>query len=180
MSEALTPKQLTIEAQTAYQDGRLDDALNLFTQAEHAYQAADDRPMAAEMANNRSVTLLQAGNAAAAFEAADGTDQIFAGIGDAHRQGVALANQAAALEELNRRPEALTRYQKSADLLKQSGSREYRALVLKSISSLQVRMGQYLQALASMDAALDCKEKLSLRERFLKWLLKIPLNMMKR
>jgi hypothetical protein len=41
-------------------------------------------------------------------------------------------------------------------------------------------MGQYLQAMASMDAALEIKEHLSLRERFLKWLLKIPLNMMKR
>jgi tetratricopeptide (TPR) repeat protein len=180
MSETLTPQQLTAEGQTAYQDGRFEDALNLFSQAERAYEAVDDKPMAAEMANNRSVTLLQSGNAQAAFEAADGTDKVFSAIGDAQRQGIAFANQAAALEELKRLPEALLLYEKSADLLKQSGAKEYRAMVLKSISSIQVRTGNQMQAIATMDAALDSQEKLSLRERFLKWLLKVPLRMLKR
>jgi tetratricopeptide (TPR) repeat protein len=180
MSETLTPQQLTSEAQTAYQDGRLEDALNLFTQAERAYDSAGDKPMAAEMANNRSVTLLQSGNPEGAFQAADGTDLVFAAINDLQRQGIALANQAAALDELKRYPEALSRYEKSSDLLKQSGAKEYRAMVLKSISSLQVRMGHQMQAIATMDAALDTQEKLSLRERFLKWLLRVPLKMMKR
>jgi hypothetical protein len=55
-----------------------------------------------------------------------------------------------------------------------------RAVVLKSISSLQIRTGQQFQALASMDSALENQKYLTLREKLLQKLLRVPMNMLRR
>ena len=179
MDSELTQSQVK-QAQQAYKSGKFDEAAVLFQQAAKAYADAGDTLKAAEMSNNRSVALLQCGNGQAALEAAEGTDQVFARSADIHRQALALGNQAAALEALNRLDESLARYRQSSELLKQAGDQENRAAVLKSISALQIRTGHQLEALASMDAALENQKKLSLQERLLKKLLDVPMRMMRR
>jgi len=164
----------------AYRTGKYDVAIRLYQQAASLYAEADDRCKQAEMLNDTSVVWLQAGNAQAALEAADGTDQVFADAGDVRSQALAIGNQAAALEGLNKLDESLSRYRVCAELLKQSGDEENRALVLKRISSLQIRTEHQLEALASMESALNQKKKLSFQERFLKKLLKIPMDMLNR
>jgi tetratricopeptide (TPR) repeat protein len=170
---------LVIRAREAYQVGRFSEAAGLFEQAAQQYSQRGDAVSAAEMENNRSVALLQAGEAQGALDVAEGTDQIFAEAGDLHRQALAIGNQAAALEGLNRLDAALARYRESAILLKQVGDEENRAMVLKSISALQIRTGHQLEALASMDAALANQKKLNPQERFLKKLLDVPMRMLK-
>ena len=66
--------------------------------------------LAAEMSNNESVALLQAGQPGRALEAARGTDALFASASDPKRQAMALGNQAAALDALGRSDEALETY----------------------------------------------------------------------
>ena len=180
MAETLTPQDLSAEGASAYAAKRYEEAAAAFERAALAFHATGDEVNAAEAANNASVASLLAGNPKKALQLADGTDQVFLSRGDVHRQGIALANQAAALEALNRLKEALERYKSASDLLKQSGDKEKRAMVLGIISSLQLRTGNQLQALASMDAALDQKKKLSLKERLLQKLLKVPFDFMNR
>jgi hypothetical protein len=93
---------------------------------------------------------------------------------------LALGNQAAALEALNRLDDALARYWQCSNLLKQIGDEETRAPVLKNISTLQIRTGHQFEALATMEAALNNQKKLSPVERFLKKLLNIPMKMLRR
>jgi tetratricopeptide (TPR) repeat protein len=178
MSETLLPQDLLAEGQKAYKKGQFASAAQSFTQAARGFAAAGNKLDAAEASNNASVAFLQAEDANAALQATLGTDQVFLEAKDTRRQGIAVANQAAALEGLNRLDEALDAYNRSADLLKQAGESEMRAVVLKSISTLQIRTGKQLQALASMDAALETQKKLSLKERFLKKLLRMPLDML--
>ncbi len=180
MNETLTPQQLDKEGQTAFRAGRFSEAAAAFERAVAGFTAAGDALGAAEAANNRSVALLKAGDAAGALQAATGTEAVFAAAGDPKRQGMACANQAAALEALNRPEEALEWYGRSSDLLKQAGEKEFRAIVLESITNLQLRTGKQLQALASMDAALENKPRLSFKDRLLKKLLKTPLDMLRR
>ena len=180
MPETLTAKELIAEAQGAYKAKRYNDAAALFEQAARALQTSGDSLAAAEAANNSSVAFLQAGNAADALRLTEGTPAVFADTGDVRRQGMALANQAAALEGLHHLPQALETYQQASELLKQAGEKDLRALVLENISSLQLRTGNQLQALASMDTALDHKGKLSIRERLLKKLLRVPFDMLNR
>lgn len=173
-------KTTATRAEKAFREGNFTAAAELYQQASQAATQTGDTLQAAEMDNNRSVALLQAGDGQAALDAAQGTDLVFAQAGDTRRQALALGNLAAALEAVNRLDEALSRYQQCSDLLKQIGDTENRPAVLKSISSLQIRMGHQLEALASMDAALGEKKNLSLQERFLKKLLDVPMRMLKR
>ncbi len=172
--------QVLKRAEASYHAGRFPEAAGLFEQAARQYSEDGDESRAAEMANNRSVALLQSGDGTGALEAAEGTDQVFARSGDTRRQALALGNQAAGLEALNRMEEALARYRQCSDLLKQCGDEESRVPVLKAISALQIRTGHQFEALASMDAALNNQKKLSLQERFLKKLLDIPMRMLRR
>ena len=180
MNETLTPRDLTAEGKAAYAAKKYPEAGAVFERANRAYMAAGDFLNAAEAANNASVAWLQAGDPEKALLLAAGTETTFETAGDLLRQGIALANQAAALDGLNRKQEALDYYQRAAEYLKQAGENEMRAMVLKNISTLQLQTGGHLQALASMDAALDQKKKLSLRERLLKLLLRVPFDMMNR
>lgn len=180
MAEPLRPQDLAAEAATAYKAARYAEAALLFTQAARSYSSSGQALDSAEARNNASVAYLQSGDAAAALQSAEGTDPIFASAKDMCRQGMALGNQAAALEALARLDEALERYTACAGLLKQAGETEMRAMVLKNISSLQIRTGNQLQALASMNAALEDQKHLSLREKILKKLLRVPFEMLNR
>lgn len=173
-------KPLDKQAETAFQARQYLQAALLFEQAADAYTKAGDVLNAAEMTSNRSVALLQAGDPHEALHAVQGLERVFALAGDIRRQAMALGNEAAALEALHHNKPALEKYQQSADLLKQAGDQETRVLVLKSISQLQLRMGHHLEALASMDAAINNQKRPSLTERLLKKLIKVPFQMLHR
>jgi tetratricopeptide (TPR) repeat protein len=180
MKETLDAQRSSNEGKRAYQAKNFTQAAAAFSQAAQSFLANGQAVDAAEAANNASVAYLQAGDAASALQAAEGSDSVFAAAGETRKQGMALANQAAALDGLGRLEDSLARYTLAAELLKQIGADEMRALVLKNISTLQLRTGKQLQALASMDAALDHQPRLSLRERLLHKLLRVPLDMLKR
>lgn len=174
----LPTQQLQKEAQDAYQIEEYQLAARKFRAAAESYQNGGDALMAAEMANNASVALLKAGDASGAYEAARGTEQVFAQASDLRRQAIALSNQASALESMKKIDQALALYQQAADLLKQCGEKELRAYVLKSMSLLQFRKGKRFEAMATMRAALDSQKQLSLRDRLLRGLLGIVFRLL--
>lgn len=171
MSIQPTTQQLEREASSAYQQEQYNLAAQKFEALIREYSLAGNPLMAAEMANNRSVALLKAGDARAAYEAARDTDQVFAQAGDIRRQAIALGNQASALEVLKKYGQAAELYRQSADLLKQIGELDMRAVVLKSLSYLQFQHGSKFEAMATMNAALQSQTRLSFRDRVLKSLL---------
>ena len=162
----------------AYQNGDYPSAANYFEKAWKAYSDSGDTINAAEMANNLSVVRLKMNDGAGALSASQGTEKIFEEIQDVKRHAIALGNQAAALELLGESEQALELYEQCSLLLKETDEKELRAFVLSSISALQLKTGKQFQAMASMDAALDHKNGLSLKEKFLKKLLKVPFRMM--
>lgn len=177
MSE-LTPSPMIQQAKDAYEANRFQEAAELYAKVASDCQAAGDILQAAEMQNNRSVALLQAKQPQAALDAAQGTDLIFAKAGYLRSQAIALGNQAAAMEALNRLQEAEDLYIKSSQLLKMTQENELRVYLLKTLSALQMRRGKRVEALFSMSTALDLQENLTLRERILKLLLKVPFRML--
>jgi len=174
MDEPISINQLITEGKSAYQQGDFIAAGRAYEAAAASYQAAGDPLNAAEMRNNSSVAYLQAGERQAALNAVEGTPSIFASAGDVRRQGMALGNLGSALEANNRLAEAAEAYQQSADLLSQSGEQDLRAYVMKSLSALQLRKGQHVEALATMQAGLEGMEHPKPQERLLKRLLRAP------
>lgn len=171
--------RITKDAQAAYQAKNFIMAAELYQKAAAFYEQAGDRLAAAEMANNRSVTLLIGGDARAALVAAEGSDRLFAEAGDTKRQAIALGNLAAALEALGELDKAITTYQNCADLLEQVGEKELRACVLKTLSALNLRTGKLLESIAAMRAAMESEPKQSLIEKFIKKLLRVTFQMIR-
>jgi tetratricopeptide (TPR) repeat protein len=168
LSKVHTPDQLAAQGKRNFLKGSFEEAAGLFEAAVAGYQAVDDQLNAAEMRNNQSVALLQAGHAEAALNAASGTAEIFAEADDKQRQALALGNQAAALHKLGDNEEAEKYYRQSAELFKETGDKENRASVLQSISRLQLGTGRYMEALGSADSSLESRSKLNIAQRILK------------
>jgi tetratricopeptide (TPR) repeat protein len=177
-TQTLTPAELANDARAAYEQEDYEKAAQIYEAAADGYAAESDALMAAEMVNNRSVTLLQSGQAQAAFDAIGNSPSVFEQAGDPKRQALALGNRAAAMAALGQREDAESTYWASAKILAEIGEKDLRATVLQSISRLQMRNGRYLEAVASMESGLEQVDKPSLRQRFLKKLLRVPSKMM--
>jgi tetratricopeptide (TPR) repeat protein len=165
-----SPAILEDQARRAYQNADYSGAVSLYEQAQNAYATAGDELKAAEMANDRAVALLQENRPEYAYQASLGTEKVFEKAGDNLRYGMAIGNQATALEELGRFEEALSFYRKSASLFETEDENEYRAHVLKRISALHFKQGRKLEAIAAMEAALALKTKPTISERITKGL----------
>ena len=178
--DTLSPVELSESGSGAYQAGKYAEAAEYFGAAAQAYTAQGDALNAAEMHNNQSVALLQAGDAQQALVSAKGTESTFEAAGDVRLQAMAIGNVAAALDALGKFEAAEAAYQRSADLLSQIGEDKLRANVMQSLSQLQLRTGRQLEALATMQSGVDHIKRPSLRQRLLKKLLKTPFKLLDR
>lgn len=178
MSDAPSAEELENSALSAYKSEQWGDAAQGFVAARAAYSDLGDELKAAEMGNNACVAFIQAGDPVLALETVDGTAQTFDRLGDPKRAAQAVGNQASALEATGRIDEAERAYVAAADRFKKLGEADARADTLKALSQLQLKRGRAVDALASMQQGLEGGQKLSLRERFLRWLARIPMRIL--
>ena len=169
----IEPQQLAEQGKKAFAAKKFEKAAATFMEAATAYEGLDDLLNAAEMKNNLSVALLQAGKAQEAYEAAAGTDEVFAKLGDLKRQAMAFGNQAAALEALKKVDEALEAYERSAALFAEVGEGDMRSMVLQSAAALKLKRGKMVDSALSMIGSVESTQKPNLLQRFLKFLLRI-------
>jgi tetratricopeptide (TPR) repeat protein len=176
MGEAITIEQLKKEADRAYKSKDYLAAAKSYTAAADGYTHIDEQLQAAEMHNNASVAYLQGDQPGKALESAQDTDQVFANAGDLRRQAIALGNQAAAYEALNQLEAAVQAYQESSKLLKEIGDHELRPTVMQSLSAVQLRLGQQMDALVTMQASLEEIEKPNFKQKLVKKILRSPFS----
>lgn len=167
------PQQLAEEGKRAFASGNYAEAARLFEEAARGFALAQDELNAAEMNNNRSVSLLKDNQPQPALDAAAGADRVFEAHADAKRQGMSLGNQAAALEALKRYDEAVKLYERAAELFEQAGEKELRALVVKSVAACRLKQGKVSDAGMEMLGALGAVEKPSLFQRILRFFLRL-------
>jgi tetratricopeptide (TPR) repeat protein len=169
--ELVNPQQLADEGQAEYNKAHYLEAARLYKAAADGYLSSGEELSAAEMANNCSVAYLKGGNAESALEAVMGTDILFAKKGDTLRQAMALGNRAGAWEGLNQLEKAVSLYNQSAELLNEIGEAELRAYVLQSVSAIQLRRGQFLEAYATMSVGVMGLDKSNLTQKLLRSLI---------
>jgi len=175
-----TIEALVSEAKKAWQAGKHKIAADGFYTAYQFYQDQNDEYNAAEMANNLCVAYLQIGKKREALELVNGTDEIFKKYNDPEKQAIALANQAETLETLKQYQQAITCYQKSAEIFKEIGQDDHASYVLKSLALLQIKQGKQLEGIFAMEDSLNSKGKLSIWQRIYRWLLQIPFKLIKK
>lgn len=176
MEETFSPQELKKEAERAYKKKDYLSAAKAYQAAADGYSQNGTQLESAEMLNNASVAFLQADQPKSALETALDTDKIFAAAGDQRRQAIALGNQAAAYEALKDLDAAAQAYQASADLLKEIGDQELRPTVMRSLSAVQLRQGQQMEALVTMQAGLDDIENPGIKQKLLKKVLRSPFS----
>jgi tetratricopeptide (TPR) repeat protein len=171
--KASTPAELAEQGKQEYQKANYPSAANLFLQAAQAYQSANDALNAAEMKNNQSVALLQAGKAREALQATEGTEEIFARANDLKRQGIAVGNRAAALEGLKQWADALTEYDRAASIFEQAGEGDMHSLVRKSAANIHIKRGHMHDTQMDIYDSLRLVEKPTLTQRIMKFLMRV-------
>lgn len=174
--ETITPEQLKVEGELAYHNQEYADAADLFQAALEGFRSKNDQVGVNEMANSRGVVLMHLDRFEEALQMVEGTDAFFASIGDQKRQAMALGNKASILEKMKRYDEALAAYKQCAEIFKEIGEKDMRAPVMKSISALQFRKGEPLDAVISMDAGLQAQKDPTVAQSFLKKLIDIPMK----
>ena len=169
------PNTITLaeKAKIEYEKGNYSAAADLFSQAVQGYEAKQDKLNAAEMKNNQSVALLQAGKAKDALRATEGTEQIFQNAGDLRRQGVAVGNRAAALEGLKKWNEALAEYDRAASLFEQAGAGDMHSVVRKAAANLNLKRGRFTDSQLDVYDSLRLVERPTLTQRIMKFLIRI-------
>ncbi len=167
------PQKLAEDGKLAFEAGNYESAAGAFENAAKGYASLDDRINEAEMKNNLSVTLLKLGKPQEAFDAAAGTDAVFAEAKDLKRQGMAVGNQASALEALKRFDEALAAYEKSAQIFADAHEGDLRSMVLKSAAGIRLKRGKVTDSAIKMIGSLEAKDKPSIFERILKFFLRL-------
>lgn len=180
MDDVLSPKQVESEANEAYNAGDYLQAAHLYKTAQSALEVQGDKIRAAEMANNCSVALLKSGEAKDALLVLDGTYEVFEGVGDIRRQAMAMGNRAAALDVLKESEAAMKAYQGAAELLNQIGEQELYLSTMQALSALQLRTGNQIEALGTMQAGMNKLENPNIKQRLLKRLLSLPFKLLNR
>jgi tetratricopeptide (TPR) repeat protein len=168
-----TPITLADEGKLTYEKGNYLAAADLFLQAAQAYAAAQDELNAAEMKNNQSVALLQAGKAKEALQATEGTEQVFEKAGDIKRQGIAVSNRAAALEGLKKWKEALAEYDRAASLFEQIGEGDMHSIVRKAAAGINLKRGRLGDSQMDVYDSLRLVKKPTLLQRIMKFLVRM-------
>jgi tetratricopeptide (TPR) repeat protein len=164
---------LADQGKQEYAKGAFGAAADLFSQAAQAYSAVQDELNAAEMKNNQSVALLKAGKADAALQATDGTEAVFLQAGDLKRQGIAIANRAAALEGQKKLSEAMDEYNRAADIFEQAGEGDMHSIVRKATAELFLKRGYIGNTQLDVLDSLRLVERPTVTQRILKFMMRL-------
>ena len=168
MTNPPSSQELSEQAKQLYELGDFPAAANRFAEAAVSFGAAGDVLMAAEMKNNQSVALLRDKKAQAALEVVQGTEALFASAGDARREGMALANQASALEALKRFKEAIDCFRQAAEALEKAGEDQMRLSVMQLLSMLFFRRFKFYDSVITLQSGLAGVKDPTPKQRFMK------------
>jgi tetratricopeptide (TPR) repeat protein len=171
--DTVNPITLAEQGKKEYEQENYLAAADRFAQAAQLYILLKDQLNAAEMKNNQSVALLQAGKAKEALQATEGTEEIFQNAGDIKRQGIAVSNRAAALEGLKKWKEALAEYDRAASLFEGIGEGDMHSTVRKAAANLNLKRGRLTDSQMDVFDSLRLVEKPTLLQRIMKFLVRM-------
>jgi tetratricopeptide (TPR) repeat protein len=177
-TESTPPLTLVKQAQAAYQEDRLEDAIRDFKAAQEAFLEDGDQQRAAEMANNLCVVFLKSEAAEEALQTVMGTPEIFLEHDDEKAAATAYGNLASAYQACGDLVAAESALRESIERFRSLGEKENLLHAQRMLSQIQLRQGRTLEALGSMQAGLENQDKLSMKYRFLRRLLDIPARLL--
>lgn len=158
----------SIAGKNFHSQKKYSQAIDEFRIALEEFVSLNDSVSVAEMKNNIGVCLQMQGKAEEAIKEIEGTAKVFAEQGKLEYEAMALGNEASALEDLKRFDEALSLYEQAEKLLDKEPKSEIRSIILKRISAIELKKGNQMASLASMNIALNSDPNPSKKEKSLR------------
>ena len=93
--------------------------------------------------------------------------------GDLKRQGIAIANRAAALEGLKKLSEAMAEYNRAADVFEQAGEGDMHSVVRKATAEIFLKRGYISNTQMDVLDSLRLVEKPTFTQRILKFMMRM-------
>lgn len=168
------------QGEASYQAKEYRAAAEAFSASAGAFEAVGQPQMAAEMANNASVAYLQAGQLDLAYRAVTDTPQLFAGSGDLERASLAFGNRANVLEAMGELDKAEDDYRRALEGFEQLADQTRIRETRQALSALRLRQGRPMEALTEMQIGLEGQARRGLRDRIIRWILRLPSRLLPR
>jgi len=169
-----------LEGKEFYSEKKYSLAADAFSLAAQGYSNQGELSQAAEMRNNQCVSLLMAKMPKKALEVVSGTAEFFAEAGQSLNQAMAIANEATALKDLGENQQAIEKFLLAASIFNEMNEPELHLQTQQSISALKLKTRNIPGAIFSMRDGLEGLDKLSVRQKILLRLLRIPQNMLEK
>jgi tetratricopeptide (TPR) repeat protein len=134
-------------------------ALEQFAIAEKAFAATGNGHGRAEMLNNIGVIYRMQRRYVDAQGVLETAVALFAAAGDSVRQGMTLGNIGDLLAAQKKREEAARAYSDAAELFARANAPVGQSRVLRALSLLRLRQGQFLAAMVHMEQSLRVKPR---------------------
>jgi tetratricopeptide (TPR) repeat protein len=179
MSNSLSPQELKDKGMHLFQQGDHTQALAVFEQAAAAFAAQEDVGNQAEMLNNMGVIQRVQGKLDTAVTTLTQAADLFAQIGDTSRQAQTWGNLGDLYAQQKAHTEAARSYSNAAAQFAQSNEKEKQAQVLRALSLMELRRGQWLAAIMRMEESLMARPRLSVPQHLFKWLLRFTTKLLR-
>lgn len=175
MSDANALQQRGIEL---FQERDYEAAADIFTEARAAYQAADQRDMAAEMDVNLGLVQRALGDNGKAIDLMQQALEVFSELDDQKRLAQVLGNLGGVLVSTGDTEQAVTCYRQAADAFKALGEEDLYGQTLLALGDLQVKSGNIMSGATMYEIALDSVDNLSGTQKVIKGLLGVKNRLM--
>jgi len=160
--------------------GEYEEAAIRFDGAHALYVELDNVKGQGEMLNNLGAIHTQEGRWDQAVEAFNSARVVFESLGDKDGQAQTLGNLGTMHRHQGNKEVAVEHLKQAVNLFHETGEREKQAATLTVISRIRLGQARWFEALHFYDLSLACVEPPGLKERILRRLIQIPLNMLTR
>lgn len=148
-------KRLYDKGLNDYRAGEYEEALDAFGRAREIYAAAGDRKSESDVLNDAGVVCVQMEEWDQAQHFLDEALTIRMAIGDKSGQGVSLGNIGMMYARQDEDEKAAEAYVKAIGIFRELGEQGNEKAVMRQLSKLKIKKGQYLEALGDYQAGLD-------------------------
>lgn len=174
MSNNELADQLEKSGVKAFHEGKPNEAITDFQEARSIFLENGDQARAAAMANNICVAYLELDRNTEALDFVRDTPQVLLDAGETQLAAQAFGNLGTALAATGDPASAEEAYFKAIELFNEIDARDNLTHTLKALSQLQLKQGRSLEAVSTMQQALETEPKSGIRDRLLRKLLKFP------
>ena len=163
----------------AFRAGDFQSAEEAFDHVLEAHTQAGDEAGQAEMLVNLGVVHMQTRRFEQSEKELTRAGAIFQRLGRRSEEAQSLGNLGTLYERAGKPKQAADHYQRAVTIFGELGEKENQQATLGALTRLQVGQRNFLQSLFTYEQALAAGQKLTLKQRFFRWLFRIVRRLMR-